>query len=155
MSTSLRRGDHAQALANQVVRRRIRIALRMLVLRGAAVRFRDTVRVDRVRLDHLRDVLPRQPFATRHRLEERRHAIRIEARARHEADADAIRFVFVRAREVHLLLSRRALRDGDRALHGIAAARHRADEHRPPESPRSARCSACPARDTCAPCAAE
>ena len=45
-----------------------------------------------------------------HGLEERGHAVRIEAGARQDAEADAIGFGFVGAREADLLLDREALR---------------------------------------------
>ena len=70
---------------------------------------------------------PASAGAPAHGLEEVRHAVRIEAGGGEEADADAVGFVFVGAREVDLLLHGRALRHGDAAQRGVARAGGRAD----------------------------
>ena len=63
-----------------------------------------------------------------HGFEERRHALRIEAGAREDAEADAIGFGFVRAREADLLLDREALRRRHAGHRRVAAASGCADE---------------------------
>ena len=86
-------------------------------------RFRDTLRGDRMRAQELGDPhIEISRGLPGHNLEERGHAMWVEARITHRPNPDAIRFIFVAAGEIDLLLCRRSLGNHHASLRSISVA---------------------------------
>ena len=91
------------------------------ILQRAVFRLGDARTGDRVRAQKLWHAIRPKLRATEHRVEEGRHRVRIESSVRQHADADAVGFVLVFARESDLRLRSESLRCADRAHRCVGA----------------------------------
>ncbi len=115
------RRDNAHALTDQLVAVRLLHLAKVAELRSTRTRFGDSIRGDRVVVEHRREVGLRESFDAADFLEEIGHGIGVETGAIQVLDADAVGFLLVGACEVDLLLGREALRGSHAALDGLTA----------------------------------
>ena len=113
--------QYAHPLADELIAARI-LALAGRKLRRPGALLGDAIGGHRVIDQHRRDVGDGESFVAAHGLEHLAHPIGIEAGAGEKADAHAVGFPFVVAREVDLLLGGDTLGGGDAALHRLPAA---------------------------------